>query len=83
VIHTPGHTRGGICLLCGDLLFSGDTLFQLSVGRCDLPGGDEEALMRSLAEKLKPLPGDLRVLPGHGGESRLDYELKYNPYFPR
>lgn len=83
VIHTPGHTPGGICLVCEDLLFSGDTLFQLSVGRSDLPGGDEDELMDSLAQKLRPLPGNLRVLPGHGPESRLEYELKYNPYFPR
>lgn len=83
VIHTPGHTKGGISLLCEDLLFSGDTLFQLSVGRTDLPGGDEEDLMSSLKDKLRPLPGNLRVLPGHGPESRLEYECKYNPYFPR
>lgn len=83
VIHTPGHTLGGICLLCEDLLFTGDTLFQLSVGRCDLPGGNEATLMRSLQEKLAPLDKDLLVLPGHGPESNLAYEIKYNPYFPR
>lgn len=65
VIHTPGHTEGGICLLCEDLLFTGDTLFRLSVGRSDLPGGDKTALLASLANKLKPLDDSLKVLPGH------------------
>ena len=83
IIHTPGHTPGCICLLCEDLLFTGDTLFQLSVGRTDLAGGDESALMKSLVEKISHLDPSLQVLPGHGPASRLDYELKYNPYFPR
>jgi len=83
VIHTPGHTPGGICLLCEDLLFTGDTLFKYSVGRSDLPGGDETALLRSLAERIRPLDPSLRVLPGHGPESQLSYELKFNPYFSR
>ncbi len=83
VIHTPGHTPGGICLLCEDLLFTGDTLFRFSVGRSDLPGGDEQALLQSLATKLRPLNPALRVLPGHGPESLLSQELEYNPFFPR
>lgn len=82
VLHTPGHTLGGICLLCEDLLFTGDTMFQLSCGRTDLPGGDDAAITDSLA-RLAALPGDLQVLPGHGPASHLDYERKYNPYVPR
>jgi len=83
VIHTPGHTPGGICLLTEDLLFTGDTLFYLSVGRCDLSGGDHETLIRSLTEKLLPLDDGLRVLPGHGPETNLGEEKARNPFFPR
>lgn len=81
VIHTPGHTEGGICLLCEDLLFTGDTLFRLSVGRSDLPGGDKTALLASLANKLKPLDDSLKVLPGHNSASTLGYEKEHNPFF--
>jgi hydroxyacylglutathione hydrolase len=83
VLHTPGHTPGGICLLVEDLLFSGDTLFNLSVGRTDLYGGDTETLINSLRDKLLPLPDQLQVLPGHGAASELGYEKAHNPYFPR
>ena len=83
VIHTPGHTPGGICLLCEDLLFTGDTLFRMSVGRSDLPGGDKEALLASLENKLKPLDDELKVLPGHNSASVLGYEKEHNPFFRR
>jgi glyoxylase-like metal-dependent hydrolase (beta-lactamase superfamily II) len=79
VLHTPGHTPGGICLMLDKLLFCGDTLFNLSIGRTDLPGGDYEALNRSLS-RLSALPDDMLVLPGHGPASNLGYEKKYNPY---
>lgn len=88
VIHTPGHTEGGICLLVTDgaehdeLLLSGDTLFARSVGRSDLPGGDEGVLIDSL-KKLNPLPDKLRVFPGHGPETTIGAEKQYNPYWPR
>lgn len=86
VIHTPGHTQGGISLLVSDggekALFSGDTLFARSVGRTDLPGGDEDTLMQSL-KKLEPLPDDLMVFPGHGPSTILGEEKRYNPYWPR
>ncbi len=81
VIHTPGHTPGGICLLCEDFLLTGDTLFKMSVGRSDLIGGDQAALFRSLREKLKPLDPTLQVLPGHGPSSVLGEEVEKNPYF--
>ena len=79
VLHTPGHTPGSVCLLCEGVLFSGDTLFAGSCGRCDLPGGDEEEIRHSL-KKLAALPGDMPVLPGHGGDTTLQRERENNPY---
>jgi glyoxylase-like metal-dependent hydrolase (beta-lactamase superfamily II) len=79
VIHTPGHTPGGICLLVEDLLFCGDTLFCGTVGRTDLLGGNEDALFASL-KKLERLPGTLRILPGHGNACTLAKERTHNPY---
>lgn len=81
-ISTPGHTRGSACLLCGDALFSGDTLFAGSCGRTDLPGGDRERLAGSL-KRLAELEGDYRVYPGHGSPTTLLREKKTNPYMPR
>lgn len=83
VIHTPGHSPGSICLLGHGLLFSGDTVFQGSIGRTDLPGGDSGVIMRSIRERIMPLPGTLRVLPGHGAETTLKRETDTNPFFPR
>ena len=79
VLATPGHTPGGVCLLAGDWLFSGDTLFAGSCGRTDFKGGDQQAMMASL-KKLGQLPGNLRVLPGHMEESTLDAERQVNPW---
>ena len=79
VLATPGHSKGGVSLLCGDALFCGDTLFAASMGRTDLLGGDEDAIMASLA-RLAALPGDLKVLPGHMKPTELDREREYNPY---
>lgn len=79
VLHTPGHTPGSVTLLCGEALFTGDTLFQGDIGRTDFAGGDEEAMMDSLA-LLDALPGDYNVLPGHDDVSTLEAERKSNPY---
>jgi len=79
VIHSPGHTPGSILLQSGNLLFTGDTLFQGDVGRTDLPGGDAEQLQRSLA-KIREFPVMTIILPGHGETSTLELELKTNPY---
>ena len=79
VLHTPGHTPGSVCLRCRDVLFSGDTLFAGSCGRTDFPGGSMEEMLSSLA-RLGRLEGDLRVLPGHEGETTLGQERQYNPY---
>lgn len=79
VVETPGHTPGSVSLVCGDALFSGDTLFRLSCGRTDFPGGDMNAELRSL-RKLADLPGDYDVYPGHDMASRLSVERANNPY---
>lgn len=80
VIHTPGHTPGGISLLHGNVLFSGDTLFMEGVGRTDLPGGDHQALVRSIREKLFVLPDETKVLPGHGPDTTIGFEKRNNPF---
>ncbi len=79
VAHTPGHTPGSVCLLCGDVMFSGDTLFAGSCGRTDFPGGSYDTIMKSLA-KLAALEEDYRVLPGHGEETTLSRERRFNPF---
>ena len=78
-LETPGHTWGSVCYLCGDALFSGDTLFAGSCGRTDLPGGDWATITKSLG-RLKEIKAELRVFPGHGESSTLANEKKYNPY---
>lgn len=80
VIHTPGHTPGGICLLTEGVLFSGDTLFAESIGRTDFPGGSYRQLITNIKDKLMPLDDDLKVLPGHGPETSIGWERKMNPF---
>lgn len=80
VIHTPGHTPGSVSFYTEGMLFSGDTLFQGSIGRTDLPGGDYEQEMRSIIEKLLVLPDDTIVLPGHMRETRIGFERQTNPF---
>lgn len=89
VLHTPGHTPGGICLFAEDPaggpahLFAGDTLFAGSVGRTDFPGGDARALSTSIARKLVMLPAETLVHPGHGPDTTIARERRLNPFFPR
>jgi glyoxylase-like metal-dependent hydrolase (beta-lactamase superfamily II) len=82
VLHTPGHTPGSMCLYAADagLLFSGDTLFRESIGRTDLPGGDTDSILRSIAGKLFALPESTRVLPGHMQETTIAHERAHNPF---
>ena len=79
VLHTPGHTPGSVCLLVENTIFSGDTLFQGSCGRTDLPGGNWATIVTSL-KRLAALEGNFWVFPGHGGSTTLRDEKKYNPY---
>lgn len=80
VIHTPGHTPGGICLLTDNVLFSGDTLFAESIGRTDFPGGSYNQLITNIKEKLLALDDAVKVLPGHGPETSIGWERKMNPF---
>ena len=82
VIHTPGHTMGGCCyyLPVEHAVFSGDTLFQRSVGRTDFPNSSQDAIVRSVRERLFALPDDTIVYPGHMGETKIEYEKLHNPY---
>lgn len=82
VIHTPGHTRGSISLLCeGEkVVFTGDTLFAGSIGRTDLPGSSFRDMMRSLRERLICLPDETVVYPGHGGSTTIGREKRVNPF---
>ena len=79
VMETPGHTPGGVTLICGDALFTGDTLFAGSCGRTDFAGGSMEVELQSLA-KIAALPGDYEVYPGHMDCSTLETERRFNPY---
>ncbi len=79
VLHTPGHSKGGVTLQVGDVLFCGDTLFAGSCGRTDLNGGSYEEIMQSL-KRLGQLPGDYHVCPGHDVTSTLERERKTNPF---
>ncbi len=82
IIHVPGHSAGSVAFFNKDegLLFTGDVLFKGSIGRTDLPGGDYNVLMKSIYEKIIPLGPDIRVFPGHGGETTIGDELSTNPF---
>jgi len=87
-LHTPGHTPGSLCLYletAGEtpVLFAGDTLFQGSIGRTDLPGGSGETILRSIRERLLTLPDDTLVIPGHGAETSIAAEREDNPFVGR
>jgi len=80
VLHTPGHTPGGICLLGEGVVFSGDTLFNYGIGRTDLPGGSYHRLVESIRSRLLALPDDTVVYPGHGPETTIGAERAGNPF---
>lgn len=79
VLHTPGHTEGSVCLLAGNTMLSGDTLFAGSCGRVDFEGGSAEKMMESM-KRLASLDKNYQVFPGHGEATTLDHERAYNPY---
>jgi glyoxylase-like metal-dependent hydrolase (beta-lactamase superfamily II) len=84
-IHTPGHTKGSVCFQLEvdgqpPILFSGDHLFQGSIGRTDMPGGSFEALMASMADKILPMADATQVLPGHGATTTVGQERRFNPF---
>ncbi len=78
--HAPGHTEGSTIYLVGDCALTGDVLFAGTIGRTDLPGGDDLAMARTLREVIATLPGETRVLPGHGPATRMATELRHNPF---
>ncbi len=80
VLHTPGHTKGGICLAGNGVVFTGDTLFAGSIGRTDFPGGSFETLIKAIKTKILPLPDDTAVYPGHMQESTISQEKNYNQF---
>jgi len=78
--HTPGHTPGGICILVENAVFSGDTLFEQSIGRTDFPGSSYQAIVKSIREKLFVLPDETAVYPGHMGPTSIGFEKENNPF---
>ena len=80
VIHTPGHSPGSVTYVVDSLLLSGDVLFQDSIGRTDLPGGDHETLMRTIHDIIMEFPEETRVLCGHGPETTIGREQMHNPF---
>jgi len=80
VLHTPGHSQGSICLLGHEVVFCGDTLFNYSIGRTDIPGGSYSQLMNSIYTKLMILPDTTAVCPGHGPDTTIATEKQANPF---
>ena len=80
VLHTPGHTPGGISLLTGKTVFVGDTLFAESIGRTDFPGGSYSQLINSIKEKLMVLDDEVKAYPGHGPATTIGWERRQNPF---
>ena len=82
IIHTPGHTLGSSCLYLPDqtLLIAGDTLFAGSIGRTDLPGGNTQQILKSIHDRLLPLPDGVKVIPGHGPNTTIGMEREENPF---
>lgn len=81
IIHTPGHTKGGICVYVENNIFTGDTLFKKTIGRTDFTGGSMSEMKKSITEKLYNLPDETVIYPGHGDATTIGYEKRHNPYF--
>ena len=80
VLHTPGHTQGGVCYYVDGHLFSGDTIFREAVGRCDLEGGNFDQIVKSIETKIFTLPEDTIILPGHGKSTTVGWEKEHNMF---
>ncbi len=80
VLHTPGHTQGGVCYLAENKLFSGDTIFREAVGRCDLEGGNFDQIVESIENKIFTLPTDTIIYPGHGNTTTVGWEKEHNKF---
>ncbi len=80
VIHTPGHSPGGVCLKSGDIIFVGDTLFQGSIGRTDFPGGSYNQLIKNIKERLLCYDDEVVCYPGHGPATTIGFERQHNPF---
>jgi len=80
ILHTPGHSSGGICIAGYGVVFSGDTLFNMGIGRTDGPGGNYNLLISSIRSKLLNLPDETVVLPGHGPKTSIGWEKQHNPF---
>ena len=80
VIHTPGHTQGGVCYYADGNLFSGDTIFRECVGRCDLEGGDFNQIVESIENKIFTLPPETVIYPGHGSRTTVEWEKEHNKF---
>lgn len=80
VLHTPGHTQGGISLYTEGIVFTGDTLFNFGIGRADFPGSDYDQELESISKKLMTLPDNTKVCPGHGPDSTIGIERRANPF---
>lgn len=78
VLHTPGHTQGGVCYYTNGALFSGDTIFREAVGRCDLQGGNFEQIVKSIENKIYKLPDETVIYPGHGKQTTVGWEKEHN-----
>ena len=80
VLHTPGHTQGGVCYLVDGNLFSGDTIFREAVGRCDLEGGNFNQIVESIEDKIFTLPSETVIYPGHGNITSVEWEKEHNRF---
>ncbi|MEL7647120.1 MAG: MBL fold metallo-hydrolase [Sedimentibacter sp.] len=80
IIHTPGHTKGGICIKVGNIMMTGDTLFNNSIGRTDFPGGSYDEIIDSIQEKIFCHDDDIIIYPGHNSPSTIKSEKLYNPF---
>lgn len=80
IIHTPGHSKGGICIKVGNIMMTGDTLFNSSIGRTDLPGGSFEEIIKSIKEKIFAYSDDTIIYPGHMSPSTIKAEKQFNPF---